>query len=708
MYFKFLKVSIVSFLLAVGANSIMAQETLTFTEGQTITAGQEFHTSANVSIVIGSGETWEAAETLKGLTDGAYYCHAQGDCDYNKYKENTYPTSGCYYKLRSYVNGTITLKMALKVDVTGTKKLYVLPDDGTTIKGYSVVYNGVTYYPGGSTSANDPKKAENNYAKIYSTGDAINFYPCTLTFKVEPYKNYYIVGLSCENLAFAGYSFTPDKKEIPTYTPYVHQHVTNINGITMMYGGWLSEANAKKVDTESLHTNGDKNYNYYTIDTDDTKDNGHTDAWKKSVTDPSNLFHPLDGYTTYVSDCTNDAKNEQIDFYDSKTQGIASLPCRGTYYKFEPTVDGHLSVYLMQNGRIESDDVANPDTYGQLKTRRTLYFIDEFGVPQKAVYTKTNGVVDLPVAKLNDDAKKALRATIGSDYNGNYAEKVESTTDGGYFVYQKAATCYSFDVKAGKTYFLFANWSKLGLYGYTFGAAQTATTTADVAESGYTYAAQDNATVTLTRTLLAGTWNSLVLPFSMNETQVKDAFGVDTRVYYYNGVTSNKFNFLRHYYHVIQAGVPCLIVPSQVNSNNQYTIKGVTINSDATTVSKDGYIFTGTYAASTVMVAGSYFVGHEQNSTAARLYNTDKGTKTITGLRAYLKPETTSTAKVTGLSFDDDNSTVTAIEDVTTDVTVNNGNIYNLSGQLVKTGATNLDGLDKGIYILNGKKYVVK
>lgn len=77
-------------------------------------------------------------------------------------------------------------------------------------------------------------------------------------------------------------------------------------------------------------------------------------------------------------------------------------------------------------------------------------------------------------------------------------------------------------------------------------------------------------------------------------------------------------------------------------------------------------------------------------------------------MRAYLSQTSTNAAKVTGLSFDDDNSTVTAIEDVTTDETVNNGNIYNLSGQLVKTGATNLDGLDKGIYILNGKKYVVK
>lgn len=193
----------------------------------------------------------------------------------------------------------------------------------------------------------------------------------------------------------------------------------------------------------------------------------------------------------------------------------------------------------------------------------------------------------------------------------------------------------------------------------------------------------------------------------MNETQVRAAFGDNAQVYYYNGVVSNKFNFQKHYYHVIQAGVPCLLKPSTVSST--YTITGVTINSDApTSVQEDGYTFTGTYA-STNMEAGSYFIGYEKNSnssTEAQLYITNNG-KQISGLRAYLKPGV-GAAKITDMSFDEDNSTVTAIEDVTTDETVNNGNIYNLSGQLVKTGATNLDGLDKGIYILNGKKYVVK
>ncbi len=37
-----------------------------------------------------------------------------------------------------------------------------------------------------------------------------------------------------------------------------------------------------------------------------------------------------------------------------------------------------------------------------------------------------------------------------------------------------------------------------------------------------------------------------------------------------------------------------------------------------------------------------------------------------------------------------------------------NGDIYDLSGRLVKKNATSIDGLQKGIYLINGKKFVVK
>lgn len=35
------------------------------------------------------------------------------------------------------------------------------------------------------------------------------------------------------------------------------------------------------------------------------------------------------------------------------------------------------------------------------------------------------------------------------------------------------------------------------------------------------------------------------------------------------------------------------------------------------------------------------------------------------------------------------------------------GDVYSIDGRLVRKGATSLEGLPKGVYIMNGKKYVV-
>jgi hypothetical protein len=71
--------------------------------------------------------------------------------------------------------------------------------------------------------------------------------------------------------------------------------------------------------------------------------------------------------------------------------------------------------------------------------------------------------------------------------------------------------------------------------------------------------------------------------------------------------------------------------------------------------------------------------------------------------------EFTAGAK-TGLIFEADDSAPTVINGVEIDNAAANmvrGTVYNMNGQQVKTDGT-LDGLQKGIYIMNGKKYVVK
>lgn len=52
-------------------------------------------------------------------------------------------------------------------------------------------------------------------------------------------------------------------------------------------------------------------------------------------------------------------------------------------------------------------------------------------------------------------------------------------------------------------------------------------------------------------------------------------------------------------------------------------------------------------------------------------------------------------------------ATATGIEKVET-ATAKAGNVYDLTGRIVRKSATNVNGLANGIYILNGKKYIVK
>ncbi len=51
---------------------------------------------------------------------------------------------------------------------------------------------------------------------------------------------------------------------------------------------------------------------------------------------------------------------------------------------------------------------------------------------------------------------------------------------------------------------------------------------------------------------------------------------------------------------------------------------------------------------------------------------------------------------------------VTAVTDVKVSNVRSNGIVYSIDGRIVKTGATDLSGLDNGIYIFNGKKVLVK
>lgn len=195
--------------------------------------------------------------------------------------------------------------------------------------------------------------------------------------------------------------------------------------------------------------------------------------------------------------------------------------------------------------------------------------------------------------------------------------------------------------------------------------------------------------IKLTRTLVAKKWNTFCVPF---ETEIAGTALEGATVKTIGTVVGNVINLVDAT--KIEAGVPYLVMPNTGNIENP-TFKGVTI-SVTTPVEKGNadYKFVGTYSPKPIN-EGDF--GKIWGVTAeGKLAKINAGT-TMKGLRAYFVfPTNTPAAK---LNFD---SETTGINNIETEATVN-GKVYNLNGQYV---GNSLNGLKKGIYVVNGKKVI--
>lgn len=147
------------------------------------------------------------------------------------------------------------------------------------------------------------------------------------------------------------------------------------------------------------------------------------------------------------------------------------------------------------------------------------------------------------------------------------------------------------------------------------------------------------------------------------------------------------------------------------------------VNTDAipfkNKASYDEYVLRGSLVQCTGTVGDSkvgittddYFFQQSQNGTM-KLYPYTEGNKYgIRGFSGWFHKINNSTTNAHELSlslFDD--SSITPIETVKEDDLNRDtsGKVYSISGVLVKNNAADLNNLPKGIYVVNGKKYVVK
>lgn len=135
-------------------------------------------------------------------------------------------------------------------------------------------------------------------------------------------------------------------------------------------------------------------------------------------------------------------------------------------------------------------------------------------------------------------------------------------------------------------------------------------------------------------------------------------------------------------------------------SYNEYVLRGSLVQRTGTVGESEGRITT-----------DDYFFQQSQNGTMKLYPYTADKKYGIRGFSGWFHKTNNSYSKDSELSlslFDD--SSVTPIETVKEDDLNRDtsGKVYSISGVLMKNNAADLNNLPKGIYVVNGKKYVVK
>lgn len=293
----------------------------------------------------------------------------------------------------------------------------------------------------------------------------------------------------------------------------------------------------------------------------------------------------------------------------------------------------------------------------------------------------------------------------------------------GYMLISEGYVTYEFPVKAGKTYYLFASRTKLALSGFCFDKDATYDTNVTPvtldgnanntdAINELEVGKQYNVTLK-NRTFGANKWYAVVLPFSVSQKQMKDVFGKDVKVLHYNDVDGTDLNLFEHFYQMIVGGTPVLVKPSVAVTNPVFN--NVTLTSQKVVdIENTGFKCTGSWD-NVDFPEYSYFIDAKTNS----FYQYDP-TKVETNtvkphagaFRSWIiASENASTAKqltmhINGIEEQGETTAIWNAISGNDDAEVATKGIYSLSGQ--KMNATDTSSLPKGIYIVNGKKFIVK
>lgn len=542
--------------------------------------------------------------------------------------------------------------------------------------------------------------------------------------------------------------------------------------LSVTLGGWMFPNNGTP-DTKILDQNKkdpEKLSNSYQWDTTSAKAKWKLTGFDYYVTCNNNKNARQENGSNAMPETTTIGSADFKTYTTEVKDPMFNVPCSGSFLVFNPKTNGKVTAHIFQNGVFDAKTEKDGTKTYQYRPQRRVFIMDEAGnfVTSTAHIESTNGkptggVYDLTKYSWDLNGGKAPKAAeVANHFDG--LESFVMTQDGfknnvypsalsadimpnnnaitnhpgdksaqGWCVLADSPVTYTFNVKAGKTYYLYNFGSKIGFYGFSFDEGETKPVEDEVSyaeNQANTITATEAghvAKVTINRSMTAGVWTTCVLPFSLNVHQVDAIFGDTyksgnengTQILYFDRVEGNKVYFVRHAYNTIVAGKPFLIKPTKdvtsINTAETPDYPYVTIENTKPEdwCTGNGYTWASSYSYGMTVKEGDGFISKDG------LFKNFVGKDgTLKGFRGYLKRLGTQEAGakpimlqvVNSSNVDGDNGETTGIEDLIIDADGQlmpaNGKVYNINGQLVSEDANSFQSLPSGIYIINGKKYI--
>lgn len=261
-----------------------------------------------------------------------------------------------------------------------------------------------------------------------------------------------------------------------------------------------------------------------------------------------------------------------------------------------------------------------------------------------------------------------------------------------------------------------------------------------------------NRVLILKRTLTKDKWNTLILPVNLTKQQMFTAFFPNPMIAQLSGFPDNHtigFNVmdLNNYDEndiVLEAGKCYIIKPGFEGKSGEYKVLSGTGNSKTITgpyylidrvslkksditevnriTSETSFSGNSTDGIFNDQCSISFYGCYQKTTVGANAYVFSKGNMyhltsdyTTKGFSCWIEDKhqmNNGSRHAISFSLNGVDDGTTAIEGIRINGDGQDNNtadkVFSISGQVVRSGASSIDGLPKGIYIVNGKKYVVK